>query len=96
MHKKSLAPKRFCSSISTQLAKSSLAVSPKPEASPTLEEMGQAALDFVRRFDMAQVLGNFERELRDLAGERAVGDGVPSSVIAHVGRSGHTALSERQ
>lgn len=50
-----------------RLANSSLAESPPPEPCPTNEEMGQAALDFVRRFDLKIVLGDFERELRELA-----------------------------
>lgn len=51
------------------VAKASLAQSPLPEPCPTNVEMGQAALDFVQRFDLQAVLGEFERELRLLAGE---------------------------
>lgn len=36
--------------------------------------MGQAALDFVQRFDLQMVLGEFEKELRGLAGEGPRGD----------------------
>jgi hypothetical protein len=46
------------------------APSDKPVTSPELEAMGQAALSFVQRFDMRRVLGDFEKELRELAAEK--------------------------
>lgn len=70
----------FAQPTPSQLDMSSL-VSPLPEKCPTSEDMGQAALDFVQRFELHTVLGAFEEQLRDVVKERRrepVVDGCPA------------------
>lgn len=72
------------------------ALTSPPDACPSLDDMGQAALDFVQRFDMQRVLGAFDRELRELAGERPGVGRVEVRFVAQVGKNGPAVVSDRR
>jgi hypothetical protein len=63
------------------VANSFLADSPPTDSCPSNDEMGEAALDFVQRFDLQVVLRNFEKELRELAVGQAQGDAAAAVVV---------------
>jgi len=76
----------FPATSAEHVAISSLASPPFQQTCPSNEEMGQAALDFVGRFEQRSVLAVFEEELRRVVCEHGGSLAEPGDAVSGKGR----------